>query len=182
MIRSKTGKTEGFTLGETLAAVLIMSLAGLMIIGGLVAFMRSWQKITDKANAEIYVSTLEIRMQDELEFAEQVDTDSSGNVKWFVDENSGYASRFVPGTSDSLPFGIQRSEDAKDLNNAVKETFIPEAMGNGRMYVTYDSLTYDQKTHIFTIKNLKAENTAGQILYQVDSVKIRNLNDAGAGE
>lgn len=182
MNRDRVRKTDGFTLAETLAAVLIMSFAGLMIVTGIVAFTRSWWKITDKANAQVYVSTLAIRMQDELEFASEVGV-KGGSVVWFADDQTGYTSMFVPGTGTSSSFGIRRSDDSAGLASASVEAFVPEAMGGGRMYVTYDSLTYDQNTYVFEIKNLKAVeavDSENKVLYQVDSVKIKNLNDAVA--
>lgn len=180
MNRDRVRKTDGFTLSETLAAVLIMSFAGLMIVTGIVAFTRSWWKITDKANAQVYVSTLAIRMQDELEFASEVAVDTKMNVHWFADDQTGYTSMFEPGTGTSSFFGIKRSDDSAGLASASVEALVPEAMGGGRMYVTYDSLTYDQNTHVFEIKNLKAVGSENKVLYQVDSVKIKNLNDAVA--
>ena len=183
MNRDRVRKTDGFTLAETLAAVLIMSFAGLMIVTGIVAFTRSWWKITDKANAQVYVSTLAIRMQDELEFASEVGVKKDGSVVWFADDQTGYTSMFVPGTGTSSLFGIRRSDDSAELASASVEAFVPEAMGGGRMYVTYDSLTYNQNTHVFEIKNLKAVeavDSENKVLYQVDSIKIKNLNDAVA--
>lgn len=182
MNRDRVRKTDGFTLAETLAAVLIMSFAGLMIVTGIVAFTRSWWKITDKANAQVYVSTLAIRMQDELEFASEVGVKGE-SVVWFADDQTGYTSMFEPGRGTASSFGIKRSDDSAGLASASVEAFVPEAMGGGRMYVTYDSLTYGKNTHVFEIKNLKAVeavDSENKVLYQVDSVKIKNLNDAVA--
>lgn len=181
MREERRNHNQGMSLAETLAAILIMSLAGLMITSSVVAYIRSWNRLTNKANAEMLVSTLQIRMQDELQFATSVHVDSDGNVNWFAADSTGEAEAFVPGDKDSA-FGIRRSKNPGALETADKEDFISDAMADNGMYGTYDSLTYDGTTHLFTITGLSARDASGDVLYQIDSIKIKNLNDAAVNE
>ncbi|MEE8807208.1 MAG: type II secretion system protein [Lactimicrobium sp.] len=183
MVKVTRWKKRGFTLSETLAAILIMGLVGLIVVGGFSAYVRSWRSITRKANAELFMSTLEVKMQEELEYASSVAVDGNNidengkEVVWFTDDGTGYATIFVNGTKDQA-FGIKTSANPDSLANVTAEDLVSDGTSDG-MYATYDSLTYDETTHVFTISKLSIYNAEGtRVLYQLGTLKIRNMNDA----
>ncbi|MDD6674405.1 MAG: type II secretion system protein [Lactimicrobium massiliense] len=177
MASEKRWKKQGFTLSETMAAILIMGLVGLIIVGGFSAYVRSWRNITRKANAELFMSTLEVKMQEELEYATSVAADKDGNVQWFTDDGTGYATMFVNGTVDQA-FGIRTSANPDSLDRAEAEDLVSDGTSDG-MYATYADLTYDEKTHVFTINELTIKRKSdNRTLYQLGTLKIRNVNNA----
>lgn len=174
-------KNRGFTLSETMATISIMGLVGLIIVGGFSAYIRSWRGITRQANAEIFVSTLEVKIQEELEYATAVEVDDRGNVQSFIDDGTGYTTMFVKGSADAnvVPFGIHSSANPANLSSAETEALVSDSTAND-MYGTYDAITYDETTHVFTITELSACRSDGRVLYQIGTIKIRNVNNAPA--
>ena len=177
MASEKRWKKQGFTLSETMAAILIMGLVGLIIVGGFSAYIRSWRNITRKANAELFMSTLEVKIQDELEYATSVAADKDVNVQWFTDDGTGYATMFVNGTVDQA-FGIRTSANTDNLASMPVSELVSDGTSDG-MYATYAALTYDESTHVFTINELTIKRESdNRTLYQLGTLKIRNVNDA----
>ena len=104
MGRSRNQKTAGFTLAETLVAVLIISLVTVIVAGGITVLRDTYQKITLKANAETAVSTTLTAVGDTLRFARPVSGGGGmqgGENPFFQDSASGMKARFV----DTEPSG-----------------------------------------------------------------------------
>ena len=99
--RAATLSKEGFTLVETLMAVLIMSLVGLAVISGIMAGSRAYQNIRNKAHAEMLISTTVTTMQDELQYAD------SDNISY----SAGKISFRYPHSSDV--FAYENKSDAE---------------------------------------------------------------------
>lgn len=177
MAIEKRWKNRGFTLSETMAAILIMGLAGLIIVGGFSAYIRSWRSITRKANAELFISTLEVRMQEELEYATEVAVNDGKEVAWFADDGTGYATMFVKGENGRL-LGISTSANPDNLASVPASDLVSDGTSDG-MYATYENITYDETSHVFTINELTIKRESdNRTLYQLGAVKIQNVNDA----
>lgn len=177
MASEKRWKTRGFTLSETMAAILIMGLVGLIVVGGFSAYIRSWRNITRKANAELFISTLEVKMQEELEYASEVAVGDNNEVAWFADDGTGYPTMFVKDENGRL-FGISTSANPDNLASMPASELVSDGTSDG-MYATYADLTYDETTHAFTINELTIKRESdNRTLYQLGTLKIRNVNDA----
>ncbi len=177
MAIEKRWKNRGFTLSETMAAILIMGLAGLIIVGGFSAYIRSWRSITRKANAELFISTLEVRMQEELEYATEVALNDGKEVAWFADDGTGYATMFVKDGNGRL-LGISTSANPDNLASVPASALVSDGTSDG-MYATYENITYDETSHVFTINELTIKRESdNRTLYQLGAVKIQNVNDA----
>lgn len=175
----KLRRNRGFALSEPLAAVLSIALIGVIIIGGFSAYIRTWNAITRTSDGEIFTSTLEMKIQNELEYASSVAVDQDGNVLWFISDKTGYATMFTSGSRDQA-MGIKSSANPDKLTDADAEDLVDSSTSKG-MYGSYESLTYDAQTHVFTITKLSAMRSSdGRVLYQLGSVRIRNVNAAPA--
>lgn len=65
-------KNGGFTLAETLVAMLLMSFVGLIVTGGISMGAQVYGRIVERSNAELLLSTTLMEMRDELDRAEEV--------------------------------------------------------------------------------------------------------------
>ena len=72
-IRVKLNKfSSGFSLAETLVALLIVLMVSSILVAGLPAAFQAYSKVVDGANAQVLLSTGATRIRDELGFATDV--------------------------------------------------------------------------------------------------------------
>jgi len=71
-LKRKLHMTSGFSLGEMLLAVALLSLAGVMIAGGITVAIRAYRDMTRKENAETLYSTVTDRLRTEFRSASGV--------------------------------------------------------------------------------------------------------------
>ncbi len=93
----KLNRTAGFTLAETLMAILILLMVSAVVAGGLPAAMNAYHKAVDAANAQLLLSTTVNALRDELSTAWNVEAagetityqsaDTGSKSKIFKDDN-----------------------------------------------------------------------------------------------
>ena len=75
-----TMSSRGLTLVETLCAVAILVLLGLLVNTGLNLAMRGYRELTAQSELELLGSTLTSALADELRYAREVETEAEGSV------------------------------------------------------------------------------------------------------
>ena len=65
----KLNSRRGFSLTETLATLVIMSLVGIMVTTGIATASKAYKQITEHANAQLMLSTTITALHDELIYA-----------------------------------------------------------------------------------------------------------------
>ena len=188
-IRKRITGKGGFTLAETLMAVLI-----LLMVSSVVA-ADAYRKVVDSANAELLLSTTMNRLRSELTTAVDVrcgETDKSeataGN-----DENStqtknttitytnakgskSVISLVLKSDASNVEPGIYIQEYVDvDNNNKYKHLLVSNEASNKNLYATYESATYDG-SGIVTIKNLAVIKEDNTTLTSVDNFEIRVIS------
>ena len=71
VIRRKTGK-RGFTLGETMVALLIVVLLTAVVAAGIPTAQRAFVQVVDAGNAEVLLSTALIELQTRLSTVQEL--------------------------------------------------------------------------------------------------------------
>ena len=89
-LRQVPGSRRGFSLAETMVAILIMSFVGLIVTVGMMTALSVYGRIMDRANAELLLSTTLIELRDELDRAEEVVVDGSGNLLRYRNSFTGW--------------------------------------------------------------------------------------------
>ena len=106
-IREKLNKNySGFSLAETLVALLIVLMVSSILVAGLPAAFQAYSKVVDGANAQVLLSTGATRIRDELGFATDVYLRSNNTVngysqsgfykQWVNEADSGIMSKMKP--------------------------------------------------------------------------------------
>ena len=183
-------KQKGFTLAETLLAVLIMSLVAVILATGMPAAKSAYERVVDAANAQVLLSTTVQALRDELGTARDVKP---------VPASGGGTSDYTKISYFSADRG-SRSEIFKDVNNkeirirdyaSTAESLtdfgidVKESDNNGRLlvasegaastlYATYDTLAYEQDTGIVSFVNLRVMHR----LKNGTEIEVANLGDA----
>lgn len=150
---------RGFTLAETLVAMLLMSFVGLIVTGGIAMGARVYGRIVERSNAELLLSTTLLELRDQLDRVNEVQLsgttlasyrESTSNWKKlslsqgiFVSEYKGYS---VTGASGDTLYENQ-------------PLVTDEAAGKS-LYATYTSITYENGNFVITgLKVCKKDTT-----------------------
>ena len=190
-LRSKAG----MTLTELLAGILILSMLGLLVTGGVNVVRRVYQKVTAKAEAQqVLVTTVEL-VTNELAGALEIDG-SSENLRILSEKNGIW---FFLQSTDGLGIcKVYVSEDEADAGSGAdissdtgSETYtgVYPLLSSGAMankfYTTFDSCSYADGC--FTITNLgvyekrqkETEENAQTPAAELSELKIRAVNLEG---
>ena len=205
----KPNNSAGFTLTETLVAVLILVL---MTAAALPAAMNAYRNAVDAANAEVLLSTTVNALRSELSTAWNVtdketaalsDKDSAlvvkeGTVITFSSAETGNQSQIFVDTSGTagrimlLEYGVRTGDDngwlqEDKLKTSAARPLVSDAMrqttrnSSEHMTVTYDEVsTADDGTYVI-IKNLTVKRGENEIAKMPEELLIRVMSAESAG-
>lgn len=159
--------SRGLTLVETLCAVAILILLGLLINTGLHLAVRSYQDITAQEELELLAASLSDVLADELRYAKFLKTDGDGNLQRYHSERYNGEKRYT-----ELSIGKGSEEDKKNKGQLYANNYrvLPSgAYGSEGAYVigTNDGtsglkITYDEGTGLFTV-DLTVKQAEGEL-------------------
>ena len=143
----KLNSRGGFTLAETLLAVLILLMVSVIVATGVPVAKNAYEKVVVAANAQVLLSTAVNTLRDELGTAWDVEVVEEGEtepkIKYFcadtgaraeiylnAEKDTVYRKRFAP--MDELGISVAEGQDGPLVS--------PQA-STDRLSVTYDSVT-----------------------------------------
>jgi len=104
-MRSKSG----FSLSETLMAVLLLTIIFTGAVGGMIVMSNSYKTISKKSHAFSLMSTTIIQLTSDLKNCVDVDVDSSNNVTSFYSTNRNFEASLVNGDNGIALKGTEGS-------------------------------------------------------------------------
>ena len=173
IITKRLRRTGGFTLAESMMAILILLMATAVVVAAIPAAQRAYTKVTDSANAQVLLSTTVTRLRDELDTAviKASDVDIANDTITYSladgSKNTIYSYKSVT-EDDEVGIYVYREYVSKSF----KYQLVSELTGGKGMYMTFDLDSYSGG--LLTFKNLevrKGDNT----LATLDELKIRVL-------
>ncbi len=81
----KLNKCKGFSLAETLVAVLIILLVSSVVAAGMPAAKEAYFKVIESANAQVYLSTTLLELRNKLSTASGIECSDDGNSVSYMD-------------------------------------------------------------------------------------------------
>ena len=198
--RRKLKCQGGFTLAETLLAVLILMLVSVIVATGMPAARNAYEKVIVASNAQALLSTAATALRDELGTAWDVKIDDSaaktlngadGTYVTYYSANTGGLSKLSVNTDNGImlqeyrrvnAFNTDNEENALFLNNnndsSISETnsrrLVAEKAGpgdtSGNLIVSYEKVAYTNGCVVFT--NLHVGSGAYPNLASVDTLTI----------
>lgn len=164
---------SGFTLAETLIAMLLMSFVGLIVTGGIAMGARVYGRIVERSNAELLLSTTLLELRDQLDRVNEVQLsgttlasyrESTSNWKKLVKKTESFTvgTQEGGGTNVTYPPGIYVSEyKGYSVTGASSDTLyenqplVTDEAAGQTLYATYDDITYDSANRRFVITGLR---------------------------
>lgn len=158
----KISNKKGFTLAETLIAVMITLIVAGLLASGIPLAFNAYHKVVNSANAHTVIATLTTELRDELALTK--DLSSDGNSLTYTNK-SGRESVLYKKTD-----GIY----LKDVISENETLLISRASMAKNLFVSYDSVSYSND--IVTFNNLKVCNK-NLVLTELEEYKIRVLGN-----
>lgn len=175
MEKKKRNSRAGFTLAETLMAVLIMLLVSGIVAAGIPAAKNAYEKVVLASNAEVMLTTAESALRDELGTAWNVEPVSSSDSITYFSADTGMRSMLAMVDGDLTITEYQEADDDDKLKKLGIEG--PDSSSVSRKLV-YQSNDDRVKLHVqakFTVDQAKK-------LVTVSGLCVKNDDDVALAE
>ena len=189
LIRRLLNKS-GFTLAETLMAILILLLVSSVIAAGIPAAVSAYTKAVDAASAQTLLSTTVNALRNELSAAWSVEP--KDNTVYYYKTSTGAKTKLYKGTDDSdtptiwvqdyVSYDLsddtqKRTDENRTLHKLVPEKKTASDSKGKQLGITYGSVSFpsdEPKDRLdFTNVQVKRGDT---VLAQIESLSISLLN------
>lgn len=176
MEKKKRNSRAGFTLAETLMAVLIMLLVSGIVAAGIPAAKNAYEKVVLASNAEVMLTTAESALRDELGTAWNVEPVSNSDSITYFSADTGMRSKLE---MDGKDLSITEYQGA-DQNDKLKKLGIegPDSSSVSRKLVYQSNrsnsdlvqlhvqakFTVDQAKKLVTVSGLCVKNDDSKVL------------------
>ena len=127
--------TQGFTLAETLLAVLILLLVGVIMTTGIPAAKNAYEKVVVASNAEVLLSTTISTLRNELGTAQDVEVTGTA-ITYYSAARSAYSRIYVE--DGNILFQRYFNNSGEDVPRLVSEKAATE-----KLCVTYTNVKYE---------------------------------------
>lgn len=152
--RIKMKSKRGFTLAETLLAVLILLMVSAIVASGIPAAKNAYEKVVLASNAEVLLSTTITTLRNELGTAQDVKKpdaksgETANTVITYYNPTRGASSKLYvasDGDNDKEEIMFQRYFSADGLIKKYDAApLVSSKTATQDLYVTYTSVTYDK--------------------------------------
>ena len=181
----KRNNRKGFSLTELLVAVLILSMVSAVVAGGIPVARDAYEKITVTANAQVMLSTAISALRNELCTANvetPVPSEGTTKIRYYSPSIGNYSEIYVPvednpGHDAYTEKTILIKQFANSSTGTKVRPLISKTLGEDKLYVTYDTVSYENKNNTVTFGGLKVTDLKGKEYAKVSTpVKIRLID------
>ena len=156
--KSKLKDSRGFSLAETLLAVLILLLVSVVVATGMPAVTNAYNKVVLGANAKTMLSTAVTALHDEIGTAWQVENSTDNKSIMYFNGSTGAKSMISSAANQSIKVQdyMSLNDDLIHSTGATVGSAHDLVYGSSikpEMYVTFDTISY--ANGIVTITGLK---------------------------
>ena len=130
-IKEKLKNRSGFTLAETLLAVLILLLVSVIVANGIPVAQNVYNNVIIGANAQVLLSTTVTALRNELGTAQKIEIDSNNNIIYYKAEIGAYSMLSPDLVDDGKHQGIQLLEYVYEKEDQTADKKIWEPIPNG---------------------------------------------------
>ena len=179
--RKKRAK-RGFSLAETLVAMLILLMVSAVVAAGIPAAKNAYEKVTLASNAEVLLSTAASALRDELGTASDITitdtairyrssrTGSYSEIS--LDENGVIMLREYIGLTDES--GSDPDESTSENGSGISRQLVSSEASTKELYVTYQGIEKSETDDgLVIVKGLTVHRKTGTLKTESMDLKIR---------
>ena len=150
----KLNNQAGFTLAETLLAILILLMVSAIVATGVPSAKNAYEKVVLASNAQVLLSTAMTELRNELGTAINITKGSNNDNSelYYTNSFTGTKSRIYKSTDGTIM--VERNAGVVD-----GVPLISKQAATGDLYVTYASIVYN--TGSVTVSGLSVNRTSG---------------------
>lgn len=180
LLKNKIKGKSGFTLAETLLAVLIMLMVSAIVVAGIPAAKNAYENVVLGSNADVLLSTAISSLRNELGIAKNIKV--NGNEIQYYNEARGAISKIRLGndpSNSSISNTILLQRYAKEEGddgigiNGPEERLVSGIASTDKLYVTYRSVVNNVETNGTIDFSDVAVKRDDSVLAQCPSLSIR---------
>lgn len=170
----------GFSITETLVAMLIMLMVSSIVVGGIPVAQRAYQKVTEGANAQVLLSTTITELRNELGLASDVSID--GTTVTYRSGANGAARKLTVDASKGIMLQTVSVEEFTGIPVSNPGTSVTTPTPTPRLLVTNEAAaknlvvryeSVEKGTGIITFKKLTVRRSSStQDLISLDELSI----------
>ncbi len=178
-IKKKLKGKSGFTLAETLLAVLILLLVSVIVANGIPVARNVYNNVIIGANAQMLLSTAVTALRNELGTAQDVTVGTNNTDIIYYKPSIGAYSKLSVDVEGIKLLDYVNKTDGKPLSVAGKtgertpERLVTKAASNGNLIVTYTNASVSGDIITFSTLEVKQETGSKSTLVTLDELKIR---------
>lgn len=183
VFKQKMKNQKGFSLAETLLAVLILLLVSLIVASGLPAARNAYSNVILGSNARSLLSTAVSALRDELGTAWNIDV--TGDEVTYYSADTGNRSILKNGRNGTIVIQEYVATDGwspeTDRNVTPRDLITIPNNTAGELSITYSDVSYDDTYRygideggfgVITIGKIQVHG-AGAVIAEMDGLKIR---------
>ena len=167
----KLNNRAGFTLAETLIAILILLMVSSVVAGGVPAASNAYYKAVDGANAQVLLSTAATALRDELATARDIKQSGPDGLTYYNRDDGRKSKIYLKGQTiwvveyvESVEAGVEEAELERQLVSGKAST--------ERLKVIYGTITYEETTGLVQVKKLQVARDGTPILTQDLTIRV----------
>ena len=164
-LRKGNRAQSGFTLAESLIAMLILMMVSVIVAAGVPSARNAYEKIVIKANAQVGLSTAVSALRDELGSSRKVDETPDGGADsiTYYSSRTGRKSKISlkeendPKAEEIWIDDYVHDDDYEDVEAAgydKSRPLVSRSAMNKNLYITYDNVTYNKSERRILFTNL----------------------------
>ena len=175
-IKNRVSSKKGFTLAETLVAILILLMVTAIVAAGIPVAANAYEKVVLAGNAQTLLSTTMTRLRDELGTATNISVTTDGSITYI-----NYLSD--TGRNNRIEFNSANTEgiwltEYTDAAHPYRHLLVTEQAATESLYASYGTVTYDKTKGILTVNELQVKTKKdGNVITETAKVEIWILTD-----
>ena len=176
-IRNKLHNRKGFSLAETLMAVLILLMVSAVVAAGIPMAREAYEKAVDAANAQTLLSTTITMLRSELGESQYISGGGEGGIPVvYLSGRTGLNTTLSrPSSTDSThDRGLFLSYTVN--GNPTTWYLVTSQSATKRLKTDFDSITYESATGLYTVKGLRVERDGSGTIATLETLEIRTVN------
>ena len=179
IMKSRITGRSGFTLSETLMAILILLMVTSIVAAGIPVAANAYSKVVMASNAQLLLSTTMTNLRDELATAtniEVVKNDDDVKIRYKNDKGGdSEIFQITLASEDENKLGVY----VKEVSGTQKHTYllVSDRAATENLYLTYEIDGYDGGGVIkfSSLKVKKIETGEDRVISEIENFEIRVL-------